>query len=197
MILLTGFEAFGGDAHNPSQHIAEYFAGQMLGNTQVISRILPVSGADIQAALEKAVEETQPQAIVMLGLARGKTRIALEQVAVNWLEYRIADNTGVQKSGQRIIDAASDALFSSLPMENLQLALQGAGIPFETSMSAGTFLCNQVAFLARVLFPDIPSGFVHLPSDEHLVHKGAEPFLPLEYQIESVRVILEAVRLSL
>ncbi len=189
MILLTGFEPFGGDTHNPSAAVA-----QALESSSVAVRILPVDGAQIQSALEMAIEETKPDVLLMLGLARGKTRLVLEKVAMNWLEYRIPDNSGMVQQGRRVFENAPDALFSSLPLTNIQAALKLNRIPVELSFSAGAFLCNQVFFLARALYPDLPSGFLHLPSDETLALSKSEPFLPLKYQIKAVKLILETIQ---
>ncbi len=188
MILLTGFEPFGGDTHNPSATVAK-----ALESADVAVRILPVDGAQIQAALKMAIEETKPKALLMLGLARGKTRLALEKVAINWLEYRIPDNSGLVQQGKRIFENAPDALFSSLPLTSLQAALKLNRVPVDLSFSAGAFLCNQVFFLARALYPDLPSGFLHLPSDETLALSKSEPFLPLKYQTKAVKLILETL----
>ena len=167
---------------------------QALESSSVAVRILPVDGAQIQSALEKAIGETKPDVLLMLGLARGKTRLALEKVAINWLEYRIPDNSGMVQQGKPIFENAPDALFSSLPLTNIQAALKLNCVPVELSFSAGAFLCNQVFFLARVLYPDLPSGFLHLPSDETLALSKSEPFLPLKYQIKAVQLVLETVQ---
>jgi pyroglutamyl-peptidase len=188
MILLTGFEPFGGDCHNPSEVIAKACA-----SAKVAVRILPVDGSKIEAVLTKAVLETKPKVLLMLGLARGKTRLALEKVAVNWLEYRIPDNAGAIRQGEKMLETAPEALFNTLPLEVIQHGLTTKGIPFELSFSAGAFLCNQVFFLARAKFPDLPSGFIHLPSDETLAFGQSEPFVPLEYQVKAVQVILESL----
>jgi pyroglutamyl-peptidase len=189
MILVTGFEPFGGDSHNPSAVVAK-----ALESTDVAVRILPVDGTKIRAALEKAVLEIKPEMLLMLGLARGKTRLALEKVAVNWLEYRIPDNAGQVQMGMQILENTPDALFSSLPLEALQKTLKNNGIPVELSFSAGAFLCNQVFFLARALYPDLPSGFLHLPSDETLALAKSEPFLPIKYQTKAVKLVLETMQ---
>jgi pyroglutamyl-peptidase len=188
MILLTGFEPFGGDDHNPSAAVAN-----TLESEGVAVRILPVDGQRIRSALEQAIAQTQPCAVLMLGLARGRTRLSLERVAVNWLEYRIADNAGQRTQGEPILPNTPDALFSSLPLAAMQARLQQAQIPFEVSLSAGAFLCNQVFYLARALYPELAAGFIHLPSDERLALQRPEPFLPLEYQVRAVRCCLEAL----
>jgi pyroglutamyl-peptidase len=188
MILLTGFEPFGGDDHNPSAVIA-----MALASDSVAVRILPVDGERIRHTLEQAVQDTQPSTIVMLGLARGRTRVSFEQVAINWLEYRLADNAGQRKTGEKILSDAPDALFSSLPLKQMQDQLRQLGMPFEVSLSAGTYLCNQAFFLARSLYPELPAGFIHLPSDERLALQRVEAFVPLEFQLQAVRACLQVL----
>jgi pyroglutamyl-peptidase len=82
---------------------------------------------------------------------------------------------------------------SSLPLEDILCAWREAGLPGYVSNSAGLYLCNQVFYAVRHRHPKLMAGFVHLPSDETLAAHTIEPFVPLEWQIRSVRVALEVI----
>jgi pyroglutamyl-peptidase len=192
-ILLTGFEAFAGLSSNPSQAIALALDDQNIGKARVVSKILPVDGIKAPEILEKALTELEPDAILMLGLAQGRPQIALERVALNVLEYRIPDNAGITRHGERVLEEGSDALFSSLPIAEILKVWLEAKIPAYVSDSAGTYLCNQVMFLARVWRPNIPAGFIHLPADETLALDQYQAFVPLEFQTRAVRLSLEVI----
>jgi pyroglutamyl-peptidase len=189
MILLTGFEPFGGDAHNPSSVISRSLDGTVLAGVRVRSAVLPVDGARVGPELERQLAG-DVRAVVMLGLARGRHQVALERVAVNRAEYRIPDNAGRTRSGEALFPGGPDAIFSSLPLERILEAWRSAALPGYVSESAGLYLCNQAFYSVRHLRPNLPAGFIHLPSDETLALHGREPFVPLEWQRQSVAVAL-------
>jgi pyroglutamyl-peptidase len=192
MIVLTGFEPFAGDTHNPSGAVAAALDGCVLNGVRVQSATLPVDGLKVGSVLEAVISD-DVQALVMLGLARGRMQIALERVALNWAEYRLPDNAGLMRRGERLNPDAPDAFLSTLPLEEILSAWREAGVPGYVSDSAGLYLCNQVFYTARQRFPAIPVGFIHLPSDETLALHKIEPFVPLEFQIRGVRIALEKV----
>jgi pyroglutamyl-peptidase len=192
-ILLTGFEAFAGLASNPSEAISLALNDQKIGDARVIAKVLPVDGIKAPDILEKTLTELEPDAVLMLGLAQGRLQIALERVALNILEYRIPDNAGITRRNERVLEGANDALFSSLPISEILKVWREAKIPAYISDSAGTYLCNQVMFLARALRPNIPAGFIHLPADETLALENHQAFVPLEFQSRAVRLALEVL----
>jgi pyroglutamyl-peptidase len=192
-ILLTGFEAFAGLSSNPSEAIALTFHDQIIGDARIVSKVLPVDGIKAPQILSETLTELEPDAVLMLGLAEGRSQIALERVALNVLEYRIPDNAGVTKHGERVLEGANDALFSSLPIGEILKVWREAQIPAYVSDSAGTYLCNQIMFLTRALRPHIPAGFIHLPADEILALENLQAFVPLEFQTHAVRLALEVL----
>jgi len=201
-LLLTGFEPFGDCETNPSWTVAERLHGLAVGNLVVVSRRLPVDGTRAPAALTGLIGELEPAAAVMLGLAAGRFQVAVERVAVNVLDYRIADNTGVTHTDIPVVATGPDAYLTSLPARAIVSAWREAGLPGCLSDSAGTFLCNQVFYTARHALVQagrgtVPAGFIHLPCDEALAHGKPRPYVPLEHQVQAVRVALAVVAASL
>jgi pyroglutamyl-peptidase len=192
VILLTGFEPFDNDAHNPSMRIAQALEGTRYGRIQVRSAILPVDGVRAPQHLERLLT-SDVRAVVMLGLARGRTQVALERVALNWADYRIPDNNGYVRRGERLYPGGPDAHLSSLPLETIRIAWRESGLPGYVSDSAGLYLCNQVFYTVRQCRPSLPAGFIHLPSDETLALEKTEAFVPLEFQRRTVDVALNAL----
>ena len=192
-ILLTGFEALAGFSSNPSQAVARSLNNYRVGNVNVVSSILPVDGLVAPKKLERLLSKLEPDAVLMLGLAAGRTQIALERVALNVLEYRIPDNAGVTKRGEQVLEGQADALFSSLPMTEILEAWREARVPAYISDSAGTYLCNQIMFLARALRPSLPAGFIHLPADENLALATRQAFVPLEFQTNAIRLAINVL----
>ena len=83
VILLTGFEAFAGHGANPSQDVAKALDGRLIGEAVVAGAVLPVDHAAAGPRVARLIDDLDPEAIVHLGLAAGRARIALERVAVN------------------------------------------------------------------------------------------------------------------
>jgi pyroglutamyl-peptidase len=192
VILLTGFEPFDGDTHNPSSSIARALDGKVHAGLRVTAATLPVDGSSVPHILQSLVTP-EVRAVVMLGLARGRQQIALERVAVNWADYRMPDNTGRVRRAERLFEGAPDAHLSSLPLEVMLEAWRAAGVPGYVSNSAGLYLCNQVFFSVRQRHPHLPAGFVHLPSDETLALGKLESFVPLAFQQRTIAVMLAAL----
>jgi pyroglutamyl-peptidase len=166
-ILVTGFEPFGAHSVNPAEGLAKAVDGRRVGDFEVQGVALPVHHADTVAKLGALLAETSPEAVLHLGLAGGRARIALERVALNVMEYEVPDNTGFRASGEPCVPGGPTAYFSTLPLPALLTALLHEGIPAYTSNSAGTYLCNQTLYWTLHAVRTMPRpprvGFVHVP----------------------------------
>jgi pyroglutamyl-peptidase len=168
-LLLTGFEPFGDDpgalSLNPSAAIAEALHGQKIGGWRVAGHVLPCEFGRSVRVLKTLMREYEPQAVLCLGQAGGRSAISIERVAVNWDEAALADNAGILRTGQPILKTAPAAYFSSLPIHVMRAALLAQGIQAELSSTAGHFVCNHVFFslMHSLRGKKIPAGFVHVP----------------------------------
>src|SRR2546428_6703860 len=103
--------------------------GRRFGACETRGAVLPVHHADAATRLAALLTETDPVAVVHLGLAAGRARVALERVAVNGLDYDQPDRTGFQASGEPIAPGGPAPDFPTLPLLALPQALTPAGIP--------------------------------------------------------------------
>ncbi|GAA4834388.1 pyroglutamyl-peptidase I [Garicola koreensis] len=176
-ILLTDFEPFGGSAHNSSgdvvSEVARRAAARQLLTQQehddvVISTLtLPVEFGAAGHLLTTAAQQHRPDVVISVGLAAGAATLRLERVGLNLRDARIPDNAGAQPLAQPIIAGAENAHFSTLRLKAAQQRIAAAGIPVSMSLSAGTFVCNEVLFtiLDHISAAGLPTsaGFVHVP----------------------------------
>lgn len=207
-LLLTGFEAYGGLPVNPSARLAERFDGSLLNGRAVFARVLPVTLDGLAARVERLLADTDPAAVVCLGLAPGTPTVRLERCAVNLADFDIPDNAGLICRERPLADGGPDALFATLPLGTILSALLAAGVPAQVSNSAGTFLCNAVSYtFLRALAGGgrRPCGFVHLPylpeqvSERIAAERGQQcadqqyglASMSLATQADAVRIILE------
>ena len=166
-LLLTGFEPFGGLAANPAEEVAKALDGRAVGGAVVRSAVLPVHYAEAGPRVARLLAELAPMAVVHLGLAAGRARIALERVAVNVMDYDMPDNAGYRAECEPCVPSGPAAYFATLPLAAILAALLAEGIPAYVSNTAGTYLCNQTLYgtlhrLSTQRQP-VPAGFIHLP----------------------------------
>ena len=167
VILVTGFEPFGAHTVNPSQELAKILDGRRIGSCAVASAVLPVHHLEASRHVSVLLGEMAPVAVVHLGLAEGRARLALERAALNVMDYRIADNAGYRAEGEPCVPEGPAAYFATLPLPEILVALTAEGIPAYVSNTAGTFLCNQTLYatLHEIVMRELTAraGFIHLP----------------------------------
>lgn len=194
-VLLTGFEPFANETVNPSLEIARRLHGERIAGHRVVAATLPVSFADAPRVLEELLSGVQPALVIALGQAGGRSEIALERVAVNLIDARIPDNAGAQPVDAPVIAGAPGAYFSTLPLKAMRARLHAEGIPAALSLSAGSFVCNQVFYALAHRLATSPAsvrgGFIHVPWLPHqaTAHPGA-PSMALETMIDAVRTCI-------
>jgi pyroglutamyl-peptidase len=193
-LLVTGFEPFGGDTANPSQEAAKALDGRRVGGILVRGLVLPVQHDDARAMLAPALAEPGLRAAVMLGLAGGRARVALERVGLNVMDYRQPDNRGDVVRGEPCVAGGPPAYWSTLPLPAILDALNAEGIPAYLSNTAGTFLCNYTLYTALHALTAagrrIPAGFIHLPYLPSMVasHGLEEPSMDLALMVHAAEI---------
>jgi pyroglutamyl-peptidase len=190
-VLLTGFEPFGAATSNPSGEIVKQISGD-----NIITAILPVAYTQSADHLLALIAEHNPDVVICLGQAEGRTAITPEKVAINLDDARLADNEGVLRSDVKILDKGPDAYFSTLPVKEMVEAIKAQGIPSSVSFSAGAFLCNHVFYVAQNKFAgtNVRSGFVHVPlMDSQAPEFPGLPTMPLDQMVTAVKAILNTV----
>ncbi len=167
VILLTGFDAFGGDAVNPSIDLARALEGKTIAGLRVVVEKLPCEFAGSQARLLEALDRWSPRLVLAIGQAAGRPDLSFERVAINLIDARIPDNALAQPIDESVDPDGPVAYFSTLPIKRMVAAVRRCGVPASVSYSAGTFVCNQIFYaLQRRLARDgapIPGGFMHVP----------------------------------
>jgi pyroglutamyl-peptidase len=200
MILLTGFNRFGGLGLNPSQLIVESIAARARerGLTDLIAEVLPTEYRWAGERMRELIWDFRPEGILAVGVAVGAPFLRLERVAFNLDDTAMPDNAGQTIQGQ-LIEAKGPAEYaSSLPLAAMLEALDGIDVPALISDHAGAFLCNHVFYIARhqVEQLGIPSrcGFIHVPGISAGGGGDIESGLPLPVMIEGIERCLDILR---
>jgi pyroglutamyl-peptidase len=191
-VLLTSFDAFGGDSINPSWLAAQALHGESLQGHRLVAAQLPTEFAASRQKLYALLKQHQPALVLCLGLAGGRANLSLERIAINVQDARIADNAGAQPIDVTIVKSGPSAYFSTLPIKAMLQALTAQGIAADVSQTAGTFVCNHVFYVLMHALKKqrgatkARGGFVHLP---YLPGMGL-PCMPLGEMVRGLRVAI-------
>ncbi|HEY9020222.1 MAG: hypothetical protein QUV10_05450 [Paracoccaceae bacterium] len=166
MILVTGFQGYGGRSANPSELVSRALDGVRIGGAMVRGHVLPVDFQGMRRQLPALIDDLRPQVIVSLGLWPGEAMLRIERMAANWSWFELPDNMGHRQNG-RVLDGGPDGYLSTLPADAMQAAIRASGLPCRQSGSAGTYLCNATLYTVlnhcALHHPETRAGFIHLP----------------------------------
>lgn len=199
VVLVTGFEPFGGDTFNPSLETAKSIDGTTYKDYVICGVGMPNNRSQCIGALERAIEEFKPEIVIPTGLAWGRSAISVERVGINVVDYPVPDNEGYMALNEPIDPEGPDAYFATVPIRAMVKAIRDAGIPAYVSNTAGTHNCNimlysALHYIARNKLP-MRAGMIHLPfTPQQVAEKQADnlPSLPLDLMVKAVEEAAKA-----
>ncbi|WP_199450876.1 pyroglutamyl-peptidase I [Vibrio harveyi] len=187
-VLITGFEPFGGESINPALEAVKRLNGRKLDGGEVVMCQVPVTRYESIEAVIKSIELHQPDIVITVGQAAGRTAITPERVAINVDDFRIPDNGGHQPIDEPVIPGGPDAYFTTLPIKAITRALQQENIPCQVSNTAGTFVCNHLFYGVQHYLRNksVRHGFVHIPLLPEQDSSGNQPTMSLDVIVEGL-----------
>lgn len=182
-VLVTGFEPFGGEKVNPALEAIKGLPAEIHG-AEVRCLEVPTVFHKSAHVLEEEMSHYQPDFVLCIGQAGGRSSLTPERVAINQDDARIPDNDGNQPLDLPIRPDGAPAYFSSLPIKAMVQAIKKEGLPASVSNTAGTFVCNhlmyQALYLVEKKFPHVKAGFMHIPyMMEQVVNRPTTPAMSL------------------
>ena len=187
VILMTGFEPFGGSSFNTSWDVVSTFDGQVISGHVIKTVRLKVVYDKIDGPLAEAIEKLKPVAVISFG--EGTPEIHVEKIARNsYHPAKPPDNEGKAPPRDAIVPGGAQTIRSGLPADAIVQKLNDAGIKAATSDDAGGYLCNE-CFYRLMAVKNAPAirGFVHVPvvpPDKEEARKQLD---------DAVRIILKTV----
>lgn len=197
-ILLTGFDPFGGDKVNPAYEAVKLLPKNIAG-ADIITIEIPTVYQKSGEIVERGIRQYQPDVVICIGQAGGRSGMTVEKVAVNIADFRIADNEGNQPLNQSILEDGENAYFATVPVKAMVENIKKHGIPARTSYTAGTFVCNDVMYellyMISKKYPKIKGGFIHVPfaPEQVLERPDGTASMPLETTAKALEYAVEAV----
>ena len=196
-ILVSGFDPFGGEQINPAIESVKLLPDSIKGNEIIKIEIPTVIGKSVDKLKEK-IKEVKPDVVISVGQAGGREDITVERVAINVDDCRIKDNEGNQPIDEKIAEDGPDAYLLTLPIKAMVENIKSANIPASVSNTAGTFICNHVAYgMAHVratAYPNMRTGFIHIPFlPEQVLDKPHTASMNLDTIAKALEKAIEAV----
>ncbi|KAH8054169.1 pyroglutamyl-peptidase [Aureococcus anophagefferens] len=157
----TGFGKFHGVADNPSATLAERVAAKFADDSW---EVVEVSG---EAARDAALNGSDADVVVHLGVAVDYANITLERCAYNDATFRCDDERGWRPAGEKISADSPFGAPSPTPLDVEAAAAKAKDLGFSVDVSddAGRFVCNYLYYCSLERRPCV---FVHVPSFDKL-----------------------------
>ena len=180
-VLLTGFDPFGGESVNPA-----FEAIKLLPST--------IAGAEIVY-----VEIPNPDIVMNVGQAGGRSCVTVEKVGINLADARIPDNAGDQPLDEPLQADGPTGYFATIPVNAMVQNVRAHGLPCHVSFTAGTYVCNCVMYnvlhMCATKYTNIRAGFIHVPyaCDQVVDKANGMASMPLETIAKSLEYCVEAV----
>src|SRR5688572_25065281 len=196
VVLVTGFEPFGGEKVNPSWETCRRLPATIAG-LRVQTMRVPCEFRRAIEVVAEAIERHRPALVVCLGQAGGRAHLSVERVAINVDDARVEDNSGARPIDEPIAPQGPPAYFATLPIKAMVEGMRAAGVPAEVSNSAGTYVCNHLMygvlhFLAASGL-GARAGFIHVPySEEQVLDKPGVPALSIATMARGVEAAIAA-----
>ena len=196
-ILVSGFDPFGGEKINPAIESVKLLPDEIKG-AKIIKLEIPTVVRKSLKKLEEVIETEKPDVVINIGQAGGRTDISVERVGINMDDFRIKDNEGNQPIDEKIAKDGPDAYLVTIPIKAMVQKMIENKIPASVSNTAGTFVCNHVCYgmahLASTKYPNMRTGFIHIPFlPEQVVDKRNMPSMPLEMIAKGLEYAIEAI----
>ena len=187
--LVTAFAPFGGAASNSSLIVLNHLRLRDWGGRIEFHYPVPVEfNTAWKNILEVLDRDHEITGLLAFGQAENRSRLGIEQVALNFNNPRIPDNAGLKPAEGPIDPEAPVLCGTNIPWLEFDLSEHS-----ERSYSAGTYVCNNVMFhsLRWAVAHKKKAGFVHIP----VLSSQNDPALVNAPRLDDRAAVNEAARL--
>ena len=144
-VLLTGFDPFGGESVNPAFEAIKLLPSTIAG-AEIVYVEIPTEFKKSAPAVEAAIKEHNPDIVINVGQAGGRSCVTVEKVGINLADARIPDNAGDQPLDEPLQADGPTGYFATIPVNAMVQNVRAHGLPCHVSFTAGTYVCNCVMY---------------------------------------------------
>lgn len=153
-ILVLGFGPFGDVEDNPAARLAlGAHLARLPGGGRVFGEVMEVSWAEARQHAARRAAELEPELILGIGVARGRSAPMIERFGRNLAAPELPDVRGERRSA--LAEAGEGRLESGLAGE------WAGALEVGLSEDAGRYVCN--AWIWHALDQGLPAAFLHVP----------------------------------
>ena len=164
-LLVAGFGAFPGHRRNPAEFCARWLEKRKrifaLAGIDLHTAVLPVEFSALSPTLSQIFARTGPDAVLLLGVAGRRRRLAIETLARNRVSTLKSDAAHQKAYCRAIVHGGPDVLRAGCSPARLAAIARRGGLPATLSRDAGDYLCNESFYLSLLM--DRRACFLHLP----------------------------------
>lgn len=168
VILLSYYDPFANSKFNNSERVATAVADALKNENTFEIKLcaLPTVFDRAYAAVENCKKDLASDPVMYLGLGEYGCSMKLETMGRNLdRNLKSGDNAGNLRN-QIIIHEGEKILSFNFPAPDMYCALNSKSRgSIEISNNAGSFVCNNTAYQFAHYYPEIPSGFIHVPAN--------------------------------
>lgn len=190
-LLITGFEPFDNEAINPSWLVTEKLP-DVINGYELTKLCLPVVFGEAARTVISVAEKIDPDVILCIGQAGGRSAVTPELVGINYRFARIPDNKGNQPKDEPVIIGGENAYFSTLPVRKMAEAVSEAGIESQLSYSAGAYVCNDLLYTLLHNFKNTNKriAFIHIP---YCTEQNKNPSMDIDTLVKALTIAIESI----
>ena len=179
-LLITGFGPFPRVPHNPSERVARAAAAsprwRRLG-WRVDLRILDTRYNALETQLLPALRESDPDAVLLLGVAPKRDAITPERQARNRVSRLFPDAGGRVGDASLRLDREDPRLIrrTQAPIAAMVRAMRRRGLRAAISRDAGRYLCNAACYMALRACGAARAAhvvFIHIPFPRDMTQRS-------------------------
>jgi pyrrolidone-carboxylate peptidase len=167
LVLVSYYDAFGRSPFNNSEPVA-LALNEALSDSPVKLKLCALNTVFDKSygQLEDCLKALGESPLFVLGLGEAGCDMKIEMEGRNWDRTRGADNEGNERRGSVIISDGPRYQGFSYPLPEMYCALNlNERKELIVSNNAGSFICNNTAYQLSYYYPEVHSGFIHLPAN--------------------------------
>ena len=196
LVLVTGFEPFGGEDTNASWEVCKLLPAS-IGSARIETLKVPCEFRRAIETVARAIERSNPAIVICIGQAAGRAQLSMERVGINIDDARAPDNAGSRPIDEPIAANGPSAYFATVPIKAMAGAARAAGVPAEVSNTAGTYVCNHLLYgvLHYLAASGLAAraGFIHVPyAERQVLDKPGAPSMPVATMARGIEAAIGA-----
>ena len=169
VVLVSYYDAFDKAPFNNSEKVAKNLEKLMADHPSLSIKLCSLETVFDKSLvqLESCLDELPAKPLMVLGLGETGCELKIEMAVRNMDRTKGPDNDGVERNNSPIIPEAPTHLGLRLPLLQMYCGLSREDREtIEISHNAGSFVCNNTAYQITYRYPELNSGFVHVPGHD-------------------------------